>query len=75
LIEKVAAPVKKTENKAVDIRHADYSTPPLSAKVGTNVVDKWRSLGIVRSRTKATELLRCLVGKPEGKETAGYNKT
>jgi hypothetical protein len=28
---------------------------PLSAKIGTNFADKRRPLGIVRSRTKATE--------------------
>jgi hypothetical protein len=36
------APVKKTENTAVEIRHADH---PLSAKVGTKFADKRRSLG------------------------------
>jgi hypothetical protein len=29
---------------------------PLSTKVGTNVADRRRSLGIARSQTKATEL-------------------
>jgi hypothetical protein len=38
LERKVAAPVYKSENMAVEIRHA------LSAKVGTNFVDKRRSL-------------------------------
>jgi hypothetical protein len=31
---------------------------PPSAKDGTNLADKWRSVGIVRSRTRATEFLR-----------------
>jgi hypothetical protein len=39
--EKVAAPVKKTENTAVGIRHADH----LLSRVGTNFADKRRSLG------------------------------
>jgi hypothetical protein len=39
LDRKVAAPVYKTENTAVGIRHA------LSAKVGNHFVDKRRSLG------------------------------
>jgi hypothetical protein len=45
LKEKVADPVKKIGNTAIGIYWADYVTPPLSAKVGTNFVDKLRSLG------------------------------
>jgi hypothetical protein len=44
LDRKVAAPVYKSENTAVGIRHADY-VHPLSAKVGNNFADKRRSLG------------------------------
>jgi hypothetical protein len=44
LDRKVAAPVYKTENTAVEIRHADH-VAPLSAKVGNHFADKWRSLG------------------------------
>jgi hypothetical protein len=40
LEEKVAAPVKKTENTAVD-----HVVPSLSAKADTNFADKRRSLG------------------------------
>jgi hypothetical protein len=39
---------------AVGFRHADTSQP-LSAKVGTNLAEKRRSIGIVRSRTQAME--------------------
>jgi hypothetical protein len=44
LDRKVAAPVYKTENTAVGIRHADHMAP-LSAKVGNHFADKRRSLG------------------------------
>jgi hypothetical protein len=44
LIEKVAAPVKKTELTAVGVRCADHAIR-LSAKVGTNFADKRRALG------------------------------
>jgi hypothetical protein len=44
----------ETENIVLWIRCAIH---PLSAKVGTNFADWWRSLfGKVRSRTQATEL-------------------
>jgi hypothetical protein len=46
LEEIVAAPVKKPENTAVGIRHADNTT---SAKVVTNFADKRRSLGLYSS--------------------------
>jgi hypothetical protein len=49
---KIAAPAYKTENTAVGIRCGDH------AKVGTNFAD--RSVGILRSRTKVTEVLVCL---------------
>jgi hypothetical protein len=44
LDRKVVAPVYKTEDTAVGIRHADY-VHPLSAKVGNQFADKRRSLG------------------------------
>jgi hypothetical protein len=44
LDRKVAAPVEKTENTAVGIRHADH-VAPLFAKVGNHFADKLRSLG------------------------------
>jgi hypothetical protein len=45
LDRKVAAPVYKTENTAVGIRHADHVSPSLSAKVGNYFADKRWSLG------------------------------
>jgi hypothetical protein len=56
LDRKVAAPVKKTKNTAVGIRHADHVTPSnrkswqsLRRSSGS------RSVGIVRSRTQTME--------------------
>jgi hypothetical protein len=47
----------KSEKTAVGIRHADH-VHPVSAKVGTNLAEKRRSLSrVVRSRTQATELI------------------
>jgi hypothetical protein len=50
LERKVAAPVKKTQNTAVGIRHADHValTSPTSGG---------RSVGIVRLRTETTEFV------------------
>jgi hypothetical protein len=48
---KVVALVKETEITAVGIHRADHATPPLSAKVGTNFVDKQWSLGLYNSLT------------------------
>jgi hypothetical protein len=45
LDRRVAAPVQKTENTAVGIRHADHVSHPLSAKVSNHVADKRRSHG------------------------------
>jgi len=39
----------------VGTRCADHVTPPLPAKVGTTSPTGGRSVGIVRSRTQATE--------------------
>jgi hypothetical protein len=55
LDKKVAAPGQKSENTDVGIRRANHATPPLSARVGTNFAS--HSVSIVRSQTKATELL------------------
>jgi hypothetical protein len=38
-------------------RRADYATPLYPQKLGTNFADKRRSLGIVSSRTEATEFV------------------
>jgi hypothetical protein len=46
--ENVAAPVYKTENTAVGIRHADHVTL-------TSPTSGGRSVSVVRSRTKARE--------------------
>jgi hypothetical protein len=56
LKEKVAAAVYKTENTAVGICHADHATPSISKKLAlTSSTNGGRSVGIVRSRTQATE--------------------
>jgi hypothetical protein len=58
LKEKVAAPVYKTEFTAVGIRCADHATPLYPQKLALNSpTSGGLSVGIVRSRTKATELL------------------
>jgi hypothetical protein len=44
LDRKVAAPVEKTENTAIVIRHADHVAPSIR-KVGNHFADKRRSLG------------------------------
>jgi hypothetical protein len=57
LEEKVAAQVQKPESTAVGIRCAGHVTQS-SRKVGTNFADSGgRSVGLVRSRTQATELV------------------
>ena len=54
--KKVAAPVQKTEITAVGIRCADHVTPLYRQKLAlTSPNGGGRSVGIVRSRTKATE--------------------
>jgi hypothetical protein len=53
---KVAAPVKKTENTAVGIRHADHAAPFYPQKLAiTSPTSGGRSVGIVRSRTQTME--------------------
>jgi hypothetical protein len=53
---KVAAPVYKTENTAVGIRHADYVTSSIHKKLAiTSPTSGGRSVGIVRSRTQTME--------------------
>jgi hypothetical protein len=52
----VAAPVKKAENTAVGIRHADHVAPPLRKKLAlTSLTSGGRSLGIVRLWIEAME--------------------
>jgi NAD dependent epimerase/dehydratase family enzyme len=58
LDRKVAAPVQKTENTAVGIRHADQVAPSICKKLAlTSLTSDGRSVGIVRSRIHATEIL------------------
>jgi hypothetical protein len=52
----VAAPVEKTENTAVGIRHADHVAPSIRNKLAiTSPTSSGRSFGIVRSRTQTLE--------------------
>jgi hypothetical protein len=56
LERKVAAPVKKSENTAVRIRHADTWHPLSTEKLTlTSPTSDCRSVGIDSSRTQATE--------------------
>jgi hypothetical protein len=56
LDRKTAAPVYKTENTAVGIRHADHVTPYIRKKLAiTSPISGGRSVGIVRSRTQTME--------------------
>jgi hypothetical protein len=56
LIKKVAAPVYKTENTAVGIRHADHVAPSIRKKLAiTSPTIGGRLVGIVRSWTQAME--------------------
>jgi hypothetical protein len=53
---KVAAPVYKTENTAIGIRHADHVAPSILKKLAiTSPTIGGRSVGIVRSRTQTIE--------------------
>jgi hypothetical protein len=58
LDRKVAAPVYKTENTAVGIRHAEHVAFSVSKKLAiTSPTNGGRSVGIVRSRTQAMEYM------------------
>jgi hypothetical protein len=62
LEEEVAAPVWKIENTAVGIRRSDHATPPIRKNLAlTSPTSGGRSVGIVRSRTKVTELFIVIV--------------
>jgi hypothetical protein len=65
---KVAAPVSKTENTAVGIRHADHVALYICKKLAiTSPTSGGRSAGIVRSRTQAMEwpsVIYCLFTYP-----------
>jgi hypothetical protein len=56
LKEKVVAPVWKTENTAIGIRHADHVAPLYPQKLAlTSPTSGGRSVGIVRLQIQATE--------------------
>jgi hypothetical protein len=56
LDRKLAAPVYKTKNTSVGIRHADHVAPSIRKKLAiTSPTSGGRSVGIVRSRTQAME--------------------
>jgi hypothetical protein len=56
LDRKVAAPVQKSENTAVGIRHAAHVAPSTRKKLAiTSPTSGGRSVGIVRSRTQTME--------------------
>jgi hypothetical protein len=56
LDRKVAAPVYKTENTAVGIRHSSHVAPSIRKKLAvTSPTSGGRSVGIVRSRTQTME--------------------
>jgi hypothetical protein len=58
LDRKVAAPVYKTENTAVGIRHPDHVAPSIRKKLAiTSPTSGGYSVGIVRSWTQTTEFL------------------
>jgi hypothetical protein len=62
LKEKVAPPVQETEITVVRIRRADHATPLYPQKLAlTSTTSGGCSIGIVRSRTKATEFVLCLL--------------
>jgi hypothetical protein len=64
LDRKVAAPVQKTENTAVGIRHADHMAPFIRKSWQSF---RGRSVGIVRSRTQTMEFVFfCLYYFSEG---------
>jgi hypothetical protein len=59
----VAAAVQKPQNKAVGIRRADYVTHLYSLKLELALpTSGGDSVGIVRSRTQATEFVLCVRG-------------
>jgi hypothetical protein len=69
LDRKVAAPVSKTENTAVGIRHADHVAPSMRKNFAiTSPTSGGRSVGIVRSRTQTMEFSLVLA------ETVRYMK-
>jgi hypothetical protein len=56
LDRKVAAPVWKTENTVLGIRHADHVAPSIRKKLAiTSPTSGGRSIGIVRSRAQTME--------------------
>jgi hypothetical protein len=63
LDRKIAAPVYKTDNTAVGIRHADHVAPSIDKKLAiTSPTSGGRSVGIVPSRTQTMQFFFLYVG-------------
>jgi hypothetical protein len=74
LDRKVAAPVYKTENTAVGIRHANHVTPSIRKNLAiSSPTSGGRSVRIVRSRTQATGF--CLVNNNNNNNNNTYSIT
>jgi hypothetical protein len=59
---KIVVPVWETEITAIGILHADHATPLYPEKLALTLLTSGdRSVGIVRSRSKATELFLLLL--------------
>jgi hypothetical protein len=75
LDRKVAAPVEKTENTAVGIRHADHVALSIRKKLAiTSPTSGGRLVGIVRSRTHTMEFLS-IISSRSALEIAGMSSS
>jgi hypothetical protein len=62
LKEKITAPAYRAENTAIGIRRADHASPSIRKKLAlTSPTSGGPSVGIVGSRTQATEFVICLI--------------
>jgi hypothetical protein len=69
LDRKVAAPVYKTENTAVGIRHADHVAHSIRKKLAiTSPTSGGHSVGIVRLRTQTMEIFYYHAGQHRTKQ-------
>jgi hypothetical protein len=78
LDRKVAAPVWKSENMSVGIRHTDHVAPSIFKKLAiTSPTSDGRSVGIVRSRTQTMEFsfIPLKMFNPRGLVYPGFNIT